>query len=446
MAISVELILGIAVATVVAVLISRLLITQRSNKQLNDSPKDKPRPRDFTFRVDEIPAGTSRSVLETNLRTLQATALPILKDALGTLEIRSLATRDAHFACATATITTPLSEADLFRSLHKALRAVGLPYRCDCNFLGITPLYDSEASADACDVIAVPGLASHAVGSWKTPGENEVWLRDWLPKDIPNVRVLLYGYDTTLLKNESTSSIEDLSRRLLESVTTFRLSTNVCAAYSPRSINQADETEQTQSRPVIFIGHSLGGLLVKEALVQAYRSPDSKPIHKPLYKNCCGIIFFGVPHLGLRNEALKTLVEGQPNQALVDSIVVDNESEPSHFLARISDDFARCFHGETRVVSFYERKRSPTVEMHNGKLSKTGAKVLMVTRKSATSTGITGVSEEDNIPLEEDHSGLVKFQSRGQDAYSVVRERIRSFVSKAASVDNYEGKDTNAYG
>lgn len=78
-----------------------------------------------------------------------------------------------------------------------------------------------------CSVIAVPGLASHAVGSWKASKNNDVWLRDWLPKDVPHIRVLLYGYDTTLLKNDSKSSIEDLGRAFLESLETFRRNTNV---------------------------------------------------------------------------------------------------------------------------------------------------------------------------------------------------------------------------
>lgn len=78
-----------------------------------------------------------------------------------------------------------------------------------------------------CSVIAVPGLASHAVGSWKASKNNDVWLRDWLPKDVPHIRVILYGYDTTLLKNDSKSSIEDLGRAFLESLETFRRNTNV---------------------------------------------------------------------------------------------------------------------------------------------------------------------------------------------------------------------------
>lgn len=53
----------------------------------------------------------------------------------------------------------------------------------------------------------------------------------------------------------------------------------------------------------------------------------------------------------------------------------------------------------------------------------------MVTQKSATSTGITAVADEDNVGLDVDHSGLVKFSSRNCDEYSIVRGRIRLLVN-----------------
>ena len=68
-----------------------------------------------------------------------------------------------------------------------------------------------------------------------------------------------------------------------------------------------------------------------------------------------------MPQLGLRNEKLASVVEGQPNQALIRALVVDDESEPSDFLARMADDFARCFQDRLRVVAFYERRQSATV-------------------------------------------------------------------------------------
>ena len=71
--------------------------------------------------------------------------------------------------------------------------------------------------------------------------------------------------------------------------------------------------------------------------------------------------------------------------------------------------------------------------MHNGQLSRTGPKILMVTKKSATNIGVTGVSDDDIIPIDADHSKLVKFESRGQDAYIIVRERIKGFISSVTS-------------
>ena len=76
-------------------------------------------------------------------------------------------------------------------------------------------------------IIAVSGLASHALESFKSPMGHEVWLRDFLPPDIPNIRVLIYGYDTTLAKSRAKYSIVDLAKSLLESVKAFRDGTHV---------------------------------------------------------------------------------------------------------------------------------------------------------------------------------------------------------------------------
>ena len=56
---------------------------------------------------------------------------------------------------------------------------------------------------------------------------HEVWLRDFLPNHVPNIRVLIYGYDTTLAKSQAKYSISDLAKSLLESVKVFRDNTNV---------------------------------------------------------------------------------------------------------------------------------------------------------------------------------------------------------------------------
>lgn len=57
--------------------------------------------------------------------------------------------------------------------------------------------------------------------------------------------------------------------------------------------------------------------------------------------------------------------------------------------------------------------------------------MFMVTQKSATSTGLTAVAEENNISLNMDHSGLVKYESRTQEEYSIVKEKLKRLVAEA---------------
>ena len=218
-------------------------------------------------------------------------------------------------------------------------------YRIDNSFLGITPLYDCRDAS--VDVIAVPGLGSHALGSFKSSESFEVWLCDFLPRDIPNIRVLLYGYDTRLVRSTSKSSISDLSKSFLEHVRTLRKGTS------------------TGCRPIVFVGHSLGGLLIKEALALANSDRDDKQ-SIDFIRSSYGMLFFGVPNLGLRNSQLQTMVVGQPNAHLVRDLVVDKDSEPSSYLKELGWKFMECCKTQEpryEIMSYYERRESPTVEV-----------------------------------------------------------------------------------
>lgn len=48
------------------------------------------------------------------------------------------------------------------------------------------------------------------------------------------------------------------------------------------------------SRPIVLLGHSLGGQLIKQALINAHNNPKYTPI-----KNATtGLVFFATPHRG----------------------------------------------------------------------------------------------------------------------------------------------------
>jgi hypothetical protein len=73
-------------------------------------------------------------------------------------------------------------------------------------------------------VIAVTGLAGHAFGSWRAKGGSAMWLRDFLPKDIPNIRVLIYGFDSKLEGKETTAGLSDYTTSFLQGLKTIQLS------------------------------------------------------------------------------------------------------------------------------------------------------------------------------------------------------------------------------
>jgi len=99
-------------------------------------------------------------------------------------------------------------------------------------------------------IVAISGLGGHAFGSFKEKGGEHMWLRDALPHDIkgeddnPLSRVMVYGYESSLQQSDSFQNIEDLG-------TAFRSS--LLRLVGAGTI-----------RPVVFIAHSLGGLVVKQ--------------------------------------------------------------------------------------------------------------------------------------------------------------------------------------
>lgn len=76
-------------------------------------------------------------------------------------------------------------------------------------------------------IIAVTGLAAHAYGSW-AHSSHYMWLRDYLPRDITNARVLIYGYPSQLQGNMSRSILSDHSNNFIHRLLMMRDSARVC--------------------------------------------------------------------------------------------------------------------------------------------------------------------------------------------------------------------------
>ncbi|CAH0057966.1 unnamed protein product [Clonostachys solani] len=136
------------------------------------------------------------------------------------------------------------------------------------------------AASTRLDIFAVHGLnprsrddTEHAWNTWRNRASGRLWLRDDLPQSTPDARIFIYEYNATAVYGKDKSTFVDKSNELLEAVRAER-----------------DDEE----RPILFLAHSMGGLLVKQALINAGMNPKYSMI-KSMTK---GIAFFATPHHG----------------------------------------------------------------------------------------------------------------------------------------------------
>ena len=84
------------------------------------------------------------------------------------------------------------------------------------------------------------------------------WLKAFIPKDFPGVRVMSYGYDAQTVFSQSVATIRDQAIALLNAILDER----------------SDST--ARHRPIIFMAHSLGGIIVKKVVSTCFHQvyPD----------------------------------------------------------------------------------------------------------------------------------------------------------------------------
>ena len=189
------------------------------------------------------------------------------------------------------------------------------------------------------DVVAVHGLQGDAYKTWEH--ENGcLWLKDILPAQAPFARIMTFGYDSNIAFSKSVAKIEDKALDLLNRLATERFTENA----------------DNQERPIVFICHSLGGIIVKKAMILAHER-SSDPEFNDILINTKAIAFLGVPHKGSDSawwakfaaNALKGACMGMStNTALVADLRKD--STP---LSHISNQFIDRGRN-LKIYTFYE--------------------------------------------------------------------------------------------
>ncbi|KAK8108331.1 NACHT and WD domain protein [Apiospora kogelbergensis] len=141
--------------------------------------------------------------------------------------------------------------------------------------LGLTTVHRSPSGdISTAHIVFVHGLGGGSEHTWSKNGD--LWPRDLLPKQAPfqGASVHIFGYDSNF-KESSTLNIQDFSKSLLNSL------------LSNPGIHDADS-------PIIFVGHSMGGLVMKQTYIMA----KQMPAYNNVATRITAIIFIATPHTG----------------------------------------------------------------------------------------------------------------------------------------------------
>ncbi|GKZ39023.1 hypothetical protein AbraIFM66950_011681 [Aspergillus brasiliensis] len=288
----------------------------------------------------------------------------------------------------------------------------------DTHFLGLTPLHDHSPLQAPYDCLAISGLASHPFGSWQPKEDRRyMWILDELARSEQSVRAILYGYDTRLEGSQSFQTISDLARQLIEQLLAYR---------APGSVT-----------PLAFLAHSLGGLVVKQALRDLAENYSDKE-SQDLLSAVRGAIFFGVPNTGMRQKAMEAIVGHQPNKVLVGDL-----SKNSKFIKRLAKAFpTKPFYKNCKFFWAYETEMSPTVTRNAAnRLIRDGPAVKLVSEKSAT-CGFIKTNSTVIFPINFSHSNMVKF-SQDSHYLGVVQDKLSQILQIAPHGTSYEAQGSN---
>jgi hypothetical protein len=163
-----------------------------------------------------------------------------------------------------------------------------------------------------------------------------MWLRDTVAANFQQLSVWTYGYESNLADNRTVGEFSEYA-------STFGLSF--------RYLHEALKTHA--KLPIIFIAHSLGGLLLKEMIIELSRMDNE------IVQSVAAILFFGVPTQGMNTSALETIVGDNPsryNLTLLDNNLGHRRRHEDH------SKFCSVFPSQqSKVFQFYETKATPSV-------------------------------------------------------------------------------------
>ncbi|KAM7208213.1 putative WD40 domain containing protein [Naviculisporaceae sp. PSN 640] len=245
------------------------------------------------------------------------------------------------------------------------------------------------------DIIFVHGLGGSCRKTWSRNRDPDIFWPAWIRHEegLSKFRAFTFGYNANFRDSDTRLSILDFSKSLLVHMKAFG----------------TDNSSAIGLRPIVFVTHSMGGLVVKKALMMG-KSHDQ---YAAMLAKVHGIMFLSTPHKGSSHaNTLNSLLSlfGSSTKVYVSELDPNSTS-----IEDITEQF-RGICGSWELVSLYETRMT--------KLSP-GIKKMVVNKDS----GILNYPKEITVPVDADHHTICKFHSRLDPNYRLVIDLLRQITS-----------------
>ena len=245
-------------------------------------------------------------------------------------------------------------------------------------------------------VIFVHGLGGHAYDTWRRAPDNDTFWPLWLAQDVEGISVYTVAYDAPPTNWLGTSMpLQDRAVNVLE----YFLS-----------------EPGLKAGPVAFVCHSLGGLIVKQILLDLQQQMSSRQEAADFFQRVRQVVFAATPHTGSRQGSLLDRLRFLAWPSTIAGVLVANDLT----LRSINVSYRRLAQERKDVLEhrvFYE-----TQDTAAGR----------IVDEASSDPGLTG---DPPVPIDADHISIVKPADRA----SLLYVRTRDFVARNSASTSQSG-------
>lgn len=282
-----------------------------------------------------------------------------------------------------------------------------------------------SVAPDAPNVVFIHGLGGHPRETWMQNSNDHTTLwPTWIGEDA-DCNVWVLGYDA------ATSAWKEPAMHLADQGVTLMAT----LLYEREMLD----------RPLVLVGHSLGGLVIKAGIVDAETLGDQR--FKPLLETIACVVFVGTPHQG---SALATVAAAGAGLLRTNPQVINMASDDA-WLKKLNGQFRVLQEKQGFQVAVFFETHGYFVGRKFFGMS-FGTRIIIVDRNSSDPQ-IPGVVP---TPIDGDHLQIAKPLNRGAMIHKALASIISTCRSKEdpvsgekidASVDGaYEVGDADVFG